>query len=139
VEAWRRTRKDKAAGVNGQRAEEYEQDLEKNLEDLISRAKSGLYRAPAVKRVYIPKGKGQVRPIGIPTLEDKVLQRACLMLLEPIFEQEFLDCSYGFRPRRKAHDALGALEQALRSMGGGWIIDADVEKFFDHVDWRQLE
>ena len=139
LEAWRRTRKDGAAGVDGQRAVEYEQDLEKNLQELISRAKSGHYRAPAVKRVYIPKGKGQVRPIGIPTLEDKVLQRAWVMLLEPIFEQEFLDCSYGFRPRRKAHDALGALEQALRSMGGGWVIDADVEKFFDHVERRQLQ
>jgi group II intron reverse transcriptase/maturase len=113
--------------------------LENNLQDLINRAKSGNYRAPAVKRVYIPKGKGQVRPIGIPTLEDKVLQRAWVMLLEPILEQEFFDCSYGFRPRRKAHDALRALEQAIRSMGGGWIIDADVEKFFDHVDRRQLQ
>lgn len=93
LEAWRRTRKDGAAGVDGQRAVEYEQDLEKNLQELISRAKSGHYRAPAVKRVYIPKGKGQVRPIGIPTLEDKVLQRAWVMLLEPIFEQEFWDCS----------------------------------------------
>lgn len=139
LEAWRRTRKDGAAGVDGQTAEEYEQELEGNLQDLIKRAKSGRYRAPAVKRVYLPKGKGQVRPIGIPTLEDKVLQRAWVMLLEPIFEQECLDCSYGFRPRRKAHDALDALEQALRSMGGGWVIDADVEKFFDHVDRRQLQ
>jgi len=139
LEAWRRTRKDGAAGVDGETAQGYEQDLENNLQDLINRAKSGNYRAPAVKRVYIPKGKGQVRPIGIPTLEDKVLQRAWVMLLEPILEQEFFDCSYGFRPRRKAHDALRALEQAIRSMGGGWIIDADVEKFFDHVDRRQLQ
>ena len=139
LEAWRRTRKDAAAGVDGETAQGYEQDLENNLQDLINRAKSGNYRAPAVKRVYIPKGKGQVRPIGIPTLEDKVLQRAWVMLLEPILEQEFFDCSYGFRPRRKAHDALRALEQAIRSMGGGWIIDADVEKFFDHVDRRQLQ
>jgi group II intron reverse transcriptase/maturase len=139
LEAWRRTRKDAAAGVDGQTAEEYEQNLESNLRELITRAKSGSYRAPAVKRVYIPKGKGQVRPIGIPTLEDKVLQRAWVMLLEPIFEEEFLDCSYGFRRGRKAHDALAALEQALWSMGGGWIIDADVEKFFDHVDRRQLQ
>lgn len=138
-EAWRRTRKDAAAGVDGETAEGYEQDLERNLQELINRVKSGNYRAPAVKRVYIPKGKDQVRPIGIPTLEDKVLQRAWVMLLEPILEQEFLDCSYGFRPRRKAHDALRALEQALRSMRGGWIIDADVEKFFDRVDRRQLQ
>jgi group II intron reverse transcriptase/maturase len=139
LEAWRRTRKDAAPGVDGETAEGYEQKLESNLQELINRAKSGRYRAPAVKRVYLPKGKGQVRPIGIPTLEDKVLQRAWVMLLEPIFEEEFLDCSYGFRRGRKAHDALLALEQALWSMGGGWIIDADVEKFFDHVDRRQMQ
>lgn len=139
LEAWRRTRKDAAAGVDGETAQGYEQDLERNLQELINRVKSGSYRAPAVKRVYVPKGKGQVRPIGIPTLEDKVLQRAWVMLLEPILEQEFSECSYGFRPRRKAHDALRALEQALWSMGGGWIIDADVEKFFDCVDRRQLQ
>jgi RNA-directed DNA polymerase len=139
LEAWRRTRKDGAAGVDGQTAGDYEQELEANLQALIDRAKTGCYRAPAVRRVYIPKGKGKVRPIGIPTLEDKVLQRAWVMLLEPIFEQEFLECSYGFRPRRTAHEALHALEQALRSMGGGWIIDADVEQFFDRVDRRQLQ
>jgi len=139
MEAWRKTRKDGAVGVDGQTAKEYEQDLEKNLQELINRAKSGSYRAPPVKRVYIPKGKDQVRPIGIPTLEDKVLQRAWVMLLEPVFEEEFSDCSHGFRPRRKAHDALAALEKALWSMGGGWVIDADIEKFFDNVDRRQLQ
>lgn len=90
-EAYRRTRKNGAPGVDGQTAREYEKDLEGNLQRLINRAKSGTYRAPPVKRVYIPKGtKGEQRPIGIPTLEDKVLQRAVTMVLEPIYEQDFI-------------------------------------------------
>jgi RNA-directed DNA polymerase len=99
-EAYRRTRKDGAVGVDGVTAAEYEQDLEGNLQRLLDRAKSGTYRAPPVRRVHIPKGGSstETRPIGIPTLEDKVLQRAVVMLLEPIYEQDFLDCSYGFRP-----------------------------------------
>ena len=99
-EAYRRTRKDGAVGVDGVTAEEYEQDLEGNLQRLLDRAKSGTYRAPPVRRVHIPKGGSstETRPLGIPTLEDKILQRAIVMLLEPIYEQDFLDCSYGFRP-----------------------------------------
>ncbi len=97
-EAWRRTRKSAAAGIDGVTAEQYEADLEANLESLLERFKSGRYRAPAVLRVHIPKpGAGKrTRPIGIPTLEDKILQRAVVMVLEPIYEQDFLDCSYGF-------------------------------------------
>jgi retron-type reverse transcriptase len=102
-EAYRRTRKDGAPGVDGQVAAEYEADLEANLSSLLDRFKSGRYRAPPVKRVYIPKGDGKrLRPIGIPTLEDKVLQRAVVMILEPLYEQQFLDASYGFRPGRSA-------------------------------------
>ena len=96
--AYAMTRKDGATGIDGQTAEQYAESLESGLEDLLNRAKSGTYRAPPVRRVYIPKGngKGEVRPIGIPTFEDKVLQRAVKMVLEPLYEQEFLDCSYGF-------------------------------------------
>ena len=94
-EAFRQTRKDGAAGVDGQTAAEYAAGLEVNLGDLLERAKSGRYRAPAVKRVHIAKGKGQTRPIGIPTFEDKVLQRAVVMVLDAIYEQDFLPCSYG--------------------------------------------
>ena len=103
-EAYRRTRKDGAVGVDGVTAEEYEQDLEGNLQSLLDRAKSGTYTAPPVRRVHIPKGGSttETRPLGIPTLEDKLLQRAVVMLLEPIYEQDFLDCSYGFRPGRSA-------------------------------------
>lgn len=106
-EAYRRTRKDGATGVDGETAEQYAEKLDENLSALLSRAKSGTYRAPPVRRVFIPKGDGkQMRPIGIPTFEDKVLQRAVAMLLEAVYEQDFYDCSYGFRPGRSAHDAL---------------------------------
>ena len=98
-EAYRRTRKDGAVGVDNQTAEAYAEHLEENLQDLLNRAKSGLYRAPAVRRAHIPKGDGSsTRPIGIPTFEDKVLQRAVVMVLEPIYEQDFRDCSYGSDP-----------------------------------------
>ena len=139
-EAYRRTRKDGAAGIDGVTAAQYEAELERNLASLLERFKSGRYRSPAVRRVHIPKpGKAKkTRPIGIPTLEDKVLQRAVLMVLEPIFEQDFLDCSYGFRPGRSAHQALEALWRGLMQMGGGWIIDLDIESFFDDVDWGHL-
>jgi RNA-directed DNA polymerase len=138
-EAYQRTRKDGAAGVDGQTAAGYAEHLEANLQDLLDRAKSGRYRAPAVKRVHIPKGDGRAtRPIGIPTFEDKVLQRAVVMVLEPIYEQDFLDCSYGFRPGRSAHQALAAWRDQLMSFGGGWVIELDVQRFFDTLDKAQL-
>ena len=104
-EAYRRTRKDGAAGVDGMTADEYERDLEGNLRRLLDRAKSGTYQAPPVRRVHIPKGGSttETRPLGIPTLEDKVLQRAVVMLLGPIYEQDFRDCSYGFRCGRSGY------------------------------------
>ena len=132
-EAYRRTRKDGATGVDRQTAKEYQANLEGNLHSLLDRAKSGTYRAPLVRRVHIPKGSGgaETRLIGIPTFEDKVLQRAVAMVLEAVYEQDFLDCSYGFRPRRSAHQALNALwHQTMRS-AGGWVLEIDVRKFFD--------
>ena len=129
-EAYRRTRKDGAVGVDGQTAEEFEANLQENLESLLGRLKSGLYRAPPVRRVHIPKGDGsKTRPIGIPTLEDKVLQRAVTMVLEAVYEQDFWDCSYGFRPKRSAHQALQALWHGIMKMRGGWVLDADIEGF----------
>jgi RNA-directed DNA polymerase len=134
AEAHRRTRKDGATGVDGQTAEQYAAALEDNLRSLLDRAKSGTYRAPPVKRVHIPKGDGsQTRPIGIPTFEDKVLQRAVAMLLEAVYEQDFKDFSYGFRPGRSAHQALEALRDGIMEMGGGWIVEVDIRKFFDSV------
>lgn len=135
-EAFRRTRKDAAAGVDDVSAADYAENLDENLESLLNRAKSGRYRAPPVRRVHIPKGNGETRPLGLPTVEDKVLQRAVKMLLEPLYEQEFYDFSYGFRPRRSPHDALEALHDGLWEMGGGWVLDADIQGCFDAIDHR---
>jgi group II intron reverse transcriptase/maturase len=137
-EAYRRTRKDGATGVDGQTAGVYAADLDSNLRSLLDRAKSGTYRAPPVRRVHIPKGDGQTRPIGIPTFEDKVLQRAVAMALEPIYEQDFLDCSYGFRPGRSAHDALRRLWDKTMEMHGGWVLEIDIRKFFDTLDHSHI-
>ena len=133
-EAFRRTRRDGASGVDGQTAVDYEADLRGNLQGLLNRAKSGSYRAPPVRRVYIPKGTGtETRPIGIPTFEDKVLQRSVVMVLEAIYEQDFLDCSYGFRPGRSAHQALEVLWQNAMQIGGCWILDVDIRDSRGHL------
>jgi group II intron reverse transcriptase/maturase len=139
-EAYRRTRKDGAVGIDGQTANEYADNLEEHLRSLLDRFKSGAYRAPPVRRVHIPKGTHgtETRPIGIPTFEDKVLQRAAAMVLEAIYEQDFLDCSYGFRPGRSAHQALEAVWSATMSVGGGWVLEVDVRKFFDTLDHEHL-
>lgn len=138
-EAFRRTRKDGAPGTDGVTASEYEPQLRGNLQRLLDRAKSGTYRAPAVRRVFIPKGDGQKRPIGIPTFEDKVLQRAVHMVLEPVYEQEFYDCSYGYRPGRSAHQALKSLREQMMEMRGGWLLEVDIKSFFDTLDHRHLQ
>lgn len=135
-QAYWRTRKDGAPGVDGQTAQDYEANLEANLAALLERAKSGTYRAPPVRRVHIPKGSNskETRPIGIPTLEDKLLQRAVVMALEPIYEQDFYPCSYGFRPGRSAHQALAELWQQAMGIDGGWVLEVDIRKFFDTLD-----
>lgn len=138
-EAYRRTRKDGATGIDGQTATEYAANLQENLQSLLNRFKSGTYRAPPVRRVHIPKADGKtLRPIGIPTFEDKVLQRAVTMVLEAIYEQDFLDCSYGFRPNRSAHQALEALWRGLMDMGGGVVIEVDIKNYFDTVEHGHL-
>jgi RNA-directed DNA polymerase len=135
MEAYRRTRKSGAPGTDGQSAAQYATDLEDNLRSLLSRAKNGTYRAPPVRRVHIPKGEGpQTRPIGIPTFEDKVLQRAASMVLNAVYEQDFLPCSYGFRPGRSAHQLLEDLRTQLMRMEGGYVLEVDLEKFFDTMD-----
>ena len=139
LEAYRRTRKDGAPGVDGVSATHYGRSLEANLRDLLDRAKSGRYRAPPVRRVHIPKGDGKsTRPIGIPTFEDKVLQRAVAMVLEPLYEQDFHVCSYGFRPGRSAHQALAFLRRRLGQMGGAWVIELDIRSYFDTIDHALL-
>jgi len=138
-EAFRRTRKNGATGVDGQTAAEYAKNLEGNLQSLLDRFKSGTYKAPPVRRVHIPKGDGRkTRPIGIPTFEDKVLQRAVAMLLEAVYEQDFLDCSYGFRPKRSQHQALQALWGSLMELQGGWVLEGDIKGFFDSLDHHHL-
>jgi RNA-directed DNA polymerase len=138
-EAYRRTRKDGARGVDGQSAEEYAEHLEENLRSLLDRMKTGTYQAPPVRRVHIPKGDGSAtRPIGIPTFEDKVLQRAVAMVLEAVYEQSFYDFSYGFRPGRSAHGACEAQRNAVMEMGGGWVLEVDIKKFFDTLDHEHL-
>ena len=139
-EAYRLTRKDAAAGVDGQSATAYGEKLEENLQSLLDRLHTGMYKAPPVRRVYIPKADGKtMRPLGVPTIEDKVLQRAVAMVLEAIYEQDFLACSYGFRPGRSAHQALQALWEGTMSMNVGWVLDVDIQKFFDELDHKQLK
>jgi group II intron reverse transcriptase/maturase len=138
-EAYRRTRKSGAVGIDKVTAKDYEKELASNLYDLNERAKSGTYRAPAVRRVHIPKAGGkETRPIGIPTFEDKVLQRAVAMVIEPIYEKDFYASSFGFRPGKSQHQAMQALWNAMRDVRGGYIIDLDIRKFFDTLDHGHL-
>jgi len=138
-EAYRRIRKDGAVGVDGQTAAAYAANLETNLQTLLDRFKAGTYHAPPVRRVHIAKGRsGKTRPIGIPTFEDKILQRAVAMVLEAVYEQDFLPCSYGFRPGRSAHQALQILWEALTEMHGGWVLEVDIQSFFDTLDHERL-
>jgi group II intron reverse transcriptase/maturase len=125
--------------VDGVDGEAYAVTLGKNLSELSERARSGTYQAPPVKRGYVPKpGNRERRPIGMPAFEDKVLQRGAAMVLEPIFEQDFLDCSYGFRPGRSPHQALEALWQTVQGMKGCWILEVDIRKFFDTLSHQHL-
>jgi len=125
--------------TDGETAATYARNLDENLRSLLDRLKSGTYRAPPVRCVHSPKGDGsKTRPIGLPTFEDKVLQRAVTMVLEAIYEQELLDCSYGFRPARSAHHALQALWHGLMKMHGGWVLEIDIEAFFDTLVHEHL-
>ena len=137
-EAYWLTRKDGATGIDGVTAADYEANLEANLRDLLERIKSGRYKAPPVRRSYIPKGDGSQRPLGIPTFEDKVAQRAIAMVLEAVYEQDFLACSYGFRPGRSAHQALQALSGAITVRRQHWVLDVDIRKYFDSIPHREL-
>lgn len=132
--AYELTRKDGATGVDGQTAADYEANLEQNLRGLLERIKSGRYHAPPVRRAYVPKSDGSRRPLGIPTFEDKVAQRAIVLLLEPIFEQVFSACSFGFRPGRSAHQALRTLRSCIMGRGGRWVLDIDLRRYFDTID-----
>ena len=131
-------RKDAAVGVDGVTKEQYGQELERNLRNLHGRLKSKQYRHQPIRRVHIPKDKGRTRPIGISALEDKLVQEVVREVLESIYEQDFLDCSYGFRPARRAHDALRALDRVVHRGEVNWIVEADIQNFFDSVDRTKL-
>src|SRR6202049_535601 len=134
-EAYRLTRKDGATGIDGTTATEYEAKLEANLTDLLDRIKSGRYKAPPVRRTYIPKADGTQRPLGIPTFEDKVAQRAIVMVLAAIYEQDFRSCSYGFAPGRSAHQALQQLSGAITVRRQYWVLDVDIRKYLDDASY----
>src|SRR5580658_4455541 len=137
--AYRRMRKDAAVGVDGVTKEQYEQALEDNLVDLHERLVSKRYRHQPIRRVHIPKDNGKTRPIGISAFEDKIVQDAIREVLQAIYEQDFLDCSYGFRPHRSAHDAIRALDRVVHRGKVGWILEADIVSFFDSVDRTKLK
>jgi group II intron reverse transcriptase/maturase len=136
--AYRRLRKKAAVGVDGLTKEDYGQDLERNLQDLHHRLKTQRYRHQPILRGYVPKGQGQHRPIGISTTEDKVVQGALRDVLEAIYETEFTESSYGFRPKRGAHDALRTLDRAGQGGAMNWIVEADIVSYFDSVDRTKL-
>jgi group II intron reverse transcriptase/maturase len=138
-EAYHRTRKDSAPGIDGVTADTYAEHLEENLRDLHERLRRGRYQAPPVKRHWLAKADGSQRPIGLPTVEDKIVQRAVTMLLGAIYEQDFHEFSHGFRAGHSAHQALSELREQCLGMNIGWIVDADVSGFFDSLDQGLLQ
>jgi group II intron reverse transcriptase/maturase len=138
TEAFFNLKKTVAVGVDGITWHEYERDMEANIADLHGRIHRGAYRAKPSRRVWIPKSDGRQRPLGIASLEDKIVQQAVLWVLQSIYEQDFLGFSYGFRPGRSQHNALDALSVAITSKKVNWILDADIEGFFDTIDHEWL-
>jgi len=137
-EAYLRLRRDAAPGVDGQTWQQYGQDLEKRLQDLSERLRRGAYRTPPVRRVYIPKPDGRQRPLGIPALEDKIVQWVTAQIFSTIWEAEFLGFSYGFRPGRSPHDALDALTVGITRKRVNWVLDADLRGFYDTLSHEWL-
>jgi group II intron reverse transcriptase/maturase len=138
-ECHREMGRNKASGVDEVTKEEYELNLESNVKDLINRMKRQAYKPQPVRRVYIPKpGTDKKRPLGIPAYEDKLVQAALANILNAIYEQDFLECSFGFRPNRGCHDALKILDKILDKRGINYVVDADIKGFFDHVDHEWL-
>jgi RNA-directed DNA polymerase len=131
-EAFYELKQNAAPGVDGLTWKEYEADLDPNIEDLHARLHRGAYRALPSRRVYIPKPDGRQRPLAVAALEDKIVQRAALAVLNAVYEEDFLGFSYGFRPGRGTHDALDALIVGISSTKVNWIFDADIRSFFDH-------
>jgi RNA-directed DNA polymerase len=138
VRAYKRLRTDAAAGIDGVTVEQYGQQLEENSRALYQRMRAGRYRHQPIRRVHIAKEGSKTRPIGISTVEDKIVQGALREVLEAVYEQDFLDCSYGFRPGRSAHDAIRALDRELRRRAVKYVLEADIVSFFDSIDRKML-
>ena len=136
--ALRSLRKQAAPGVDGQSYEDYSVNLSQKLRDLHTRLKSGRYQAPVIRRVYVPKPNGKRRPIGISTIEDRMVQKAVAWVLSAVFEQDFLECSHGFRPHRRPHTALHRLRDGMRLHGVRYVLEADLASYFDSVNWDWL-
>jgi group II intron reverse transcriptase/maturase len=136
--AYFRLKKEAAPGMDGETWRHYGEELETNLQDLSERLKRGAYRAKPVRRVYIPKADGRQRPLGVPALEDKIVQRAAVEVLNTIYETDFLGFSYGFRPGRSQHQALDALYTGLLTRKVSWVIDLDIRSFFDKISHEWL-
>ncbi len=137
-ESYLELKKDKAPGIDSMTVEEYGKKLEENIKDLVERLKAKRYIPQPVRRAYIPKPNGDKRPLGIPTVEDKIVQMGIKKILEAIYEQDFLDVSYGFRPARSPHDALDELDKVIVTKPINWIVDMDIEKFFDTIDHKWM-
>jgi group II intron reverse transcriptase/maturase len=138
LECFRELKKDKAPGIDGVTVKEYEVHLEENIKDLVGRLRTKRYRPQPLRRVYIPKPNGDKRPLGIPAVEDKIVQIGIKKILEAIYECDFLDVSYGFRPNRSCHDALDVLDKVIMTKPVNFVVDTDIEKFFDTVDHKWL-
>jgi group II intron reverse transcriptase/maturase len=138
AKAFRAIKRQSASGIDGETKQEYEKRLDENLADLSSRLSRGAYHAKPVKRVYIPKADGRMRPLGVPALEDKIVQRAAAEVLQTIYEADFHDFSYGFRPGRSQHQALDTLAVGIRQRPLNWVLDADIRGFFDNIDHEWL-
>lgn len=134
LRAFRRQKRQASAGVDGVTVAKYEERLTDNLRELCGRVHTGRYRPQPVRRVYIPKADGGKRPLGVPALEDKIVQSAVAEVLSSVYEVDFLGFSYGFRPGRNPHMALDALHTAIMSQRVNWVLDADIRNFFDSVD-----
>lgn len=141
IETWKQMNRRGSSGIDGETTKEFGQDLGTRVQDLCERLKRGVYRAPPVRRVEIPKGPGKTgtRPLGIPTVEDRLLQRAVARILEAVHEADFLDCSYGFRPGRNPHTALSALRGIIVSKKVGHLFEADIRGYFNHIQHGWLE
>jgi len=135
----RRQQKHKAVGVDKVTKEEYDKNLEENLNNLLNRMKTFSYRPQPVRRTWIPKANGKIRPLGIPSYEDKLVQGVMANILNDVYEPRFLDCSYGFRPGRSAHDAIKKVNDLITFRKVNYILDCDIKGFFDNVDHEWLK